>query len=163
MKNKSPNAYLKHLDFIIIDFITLQVCFVLGFWIRFGYKNPYIDEIYLFENIVMIVGQLLFILFSSNYKNILKRKRFDEFVSVIVHIGTVMLITIVVLYFTHRAVYVARLQVLYTAALFVPICYLLRQYNKNRLYRLDKANPTKGKRSIMLVLPAKSWKRQWKT
>ena len=151
MKNRALSGFLKHLDFAILDFICLQVCFLVSYWLRFGFGNPFVEETYLFENLVLISSQLLLILFSDNYKNILKRKSFDELLSVLKHIGAVLVITVLVLYFTHNAFYVARLQVIYAVLMFIPLSYLARQLNKRRLYRKDKNNPTEGKRSIALV------------
>ena len=151
MKNKSISGFLKHLDFTIIDFICLQLCFLLSFWFRFGLKNPFSNNAYVFENITLIASQLVVILFFDNYKNILKRKKFDELVSVIKYIGLILILTVLVLYFTHNAFYVARLQVLYSVIMFIPLSWCMRQWNKSRLFKKDKRNPKEGKRSIVLV------------
>lgn len=151
MKNRALNGFLKHLDFIVMDFLCLQACFVLSYWLRFGFSNPFSQEIYIFEDVLLVAAQLLFILFSDNYKNILKRKRFDEIISVLIHILSILVITIIILYFTHNAFYIARLQVLYAALIFIPLSYCFRQLNKRRLYKKDKNNPKEGKRSIVLV------------
>ena len=66
----------------------------MSYWLRFGFGNPFVEETYLFENLVLISSQLLLILFTDNYKNILKRKRFEEFLSVLKHIGVVLVVTV---------------------------------------------------------------------
>lgn len=151
MKNRSINGLLKHFDFIALDLLCLQLCFFIGFWIRFGFVNPLFDETYLFEDIVLISAQLIFILFSDNYKNILKRKHYDELISVLTHIGVVMIITILILYFTHNAFYISRLQLIFVTLSFISLSYLLREANKKRLYIRDQRSPREGKRSIALV------------
>ena len=155
MKNKSLNSLFKHLDFIIIDFICLQISFLLGHWIRFGIYNPYLNPKYLFEDVVFVTAQLLLVLFSTNYKNILKRKLMPELISVVTHITIVILMTILFLYLSHSSNDISRLQVGYTSLAFVPLSFTLRQLNKKRLYKIDKSNPIKGKRSIALVTSSK--------
>ncbi len=155
MKNKSLNSLFKHLDFIIIDFICIQIAFLLGHWIRFGIYNPYVNPKYLFEDVVFVAAQLLFVLFSTNYKNILKRKPMAELIAVVTHITLVVLMAILFLYLSHSSNDISRLQVGYTSLAFVPLSFILRQLNKKRLYRIDKSNPIKGKRSIALVTSSK--------
>ena len=151
MKNKTKNSLLKHLDFIIIDFICLQLSFLFGFWIRFGIGNPFSNQQYLFESITLFTSQLIYVLFFNGYENILKRKRFDEFISVIVHIIFVLFTTVFILYFSHNSFYIARLQALYSTLLFIFLSYCSRQINKKRLFNLDMTHPTERKRAIALV------------
>lgn len=155
MKEKSLNSFFKHLDFIVLDIICLQIAFLLGHWIRFGIYNPYVNPKYLFEDVVFVAAQLLFVLFSTNYKNILKRKPMAELIAVVTHITLVVLMAILFLYLSHSSNDISRLQVGYTFLVFIPLSFTLRQFNKKRLYRLDKSNPIKGKRSIALVTSSK--------
>ena len=66
MKKKPLNSLFKHLDFIVIDFICLQIAFFLGHWIRFGIYNPLLKPKYLFEDVVFVAAQLVVVLFSTN-------------------------------------------------------------------------------------------------
>jgi len=151
MNNKSLNSLLKHLDFIILDIICFQIAFLLGHWIRFGIYNPYSDPRYRFEALIFFVSQLLFILFTSNYKNILKRKPLPEMMSVIAHASAVLLLGIMFMYFSHTGNQISRLQVGYSFLLFMLFSIVVREINKKRLYLIDKKNPTRGKRSIALI------------
>lgn len=151
MKNKSLSSFFKHLDFTVIDFICYQIAFLLGHWIRFGISNPFNKSKYLFEDLVFVAAQLLFVLFTSNYKNILKRKTTAELMSVLYHGSAVLLLGVLFLYLTHSGNDISRLQVGYTTLLFIPLSFIFRTLNKRRLLKLDKNNPIKGKRSIALV------------
>lgn len=151
MKRKSTNSIIKHIDFVIIDLLCMQLSFLLGFWIRFGISNPFINIFYIFEDICLFVSQLLFIVFSSNYKNILKRQKFDECVSVIRHGLVVLVITVIALFFSHNATSVSRLQIVYTMLLFFFLSFFVRQINKFRIFKSEESELNKNRRSIVLV------------
>ena len=41
MHKKEIRGWLKHIDFIVLDLVMLQVCFVLSYWLWLGFENPY--------------------------------------------------------------------------------------------------------------------------
>ena len=44
MSKRYSQAWMKHADFVLIDFICLQFSFVAAFWIRSGLVNPYSQD-----------------------------------------------------------------------------------------------------------------------
>ncbi|MBR3380502.1 MAG: hypothetical protein IKG72_10380 [Bacillus sp. (in: Bacteria)] len=70
MNRKHLKGWLKHGDFIVLDILCLQLCFILGFWLIRGFSNPYEIESYQFQAIVLIVSQLVVVLFANNYGGI---------------------------------------------------------------------------------------------
>lgn len=46
MYRKYRQGWMKHLDFMIIDMLCLQVAFILSYIIRHGFQNPYLDMDY---------------------------------------------------------------------------------------------------------------------
>ena len=86
MNRKNVKGWVKHLDFIVLDLICLQVSYVLSFWMLKGVGNPYIYENYQYQAVILTVAQLLVVLFTNGYSGILRRRKFDELVSVIKHI-----------------------------------------------------------------------------
>ena len=153
MHKKHLKGWLKHGDFIILDIICLQLCFVLAYWLIHGYSNPYVRESYLFLAIVMLLGQLLVILFSNNYYGILRRKKFDELLAVGRFILETLVVTLVFLYLIHRSATASRLQVGFTCLFYLVLDYLLRLLNKKRVLRQLKSR--KLSRSIVLVTSKK--------
>ena len=153
MKNKPLNSLLKHIDFIILDIVSLQICFLVAFWIRFGFSNPFLNSNYLFEDFALVICQLLSILFSNSYKNILRRKRFDEFISVFYQTVITFALTIVLLFMTRRTSFVARLHLGYTAVIFLIVCSCIRQLNKRRVNNYFRKHPNEGRSSMVLVAP----------
>lgn len=44
MYKKSPQGWLKHWDFILLDIFCLQLAFVVAYLVRQGLENPYSDQ-----------------------------------------------------------------------------------------------------------------------
>ena len=103
MYKKKAKNWLKHADFICIDFVCLQLSIVVAYMIRFGLSNPYAD--YPYRN-VLVVSELisLFVIFCfETLKDILKRGKYAEFGRTLYHVLLVELLTIGYLYLIHRA------------------------------------------------------------
>lgn len=78
MYRKSEHSFLKHIDFLILDSIMIQVAFAISFFLRCGFQNPYSIEGY--RQLAIIMGGLLiFVSFmTEGYKNILRRGYLQE-------------------------------------------------------------------------------------
>ena len=59
MYKKSSTGWLKHLDFMVLDIICLQLAFVMGYFLRHHSFNPYGSPIYRNEAIVFALIQLM--------------------------------------------------------------------------------------------------------
>ena len=80
MYKKDTKKWLKHADFIIIDFICLQLSMVVAYFIRFGFGNPYADDVYRNVDIVAELISLFVIIYFETMQDILKRGKYQEFV-----------------------------------------------------------------------------------
>ena len=70
MHKKETRGWLKHIDFILLDIVMLQICFVLSYWIWMGVENPYVYYLYRYQAMLLMFCQLLVVLFTDSYKNI---------------------------------------------------------------------------------------------
>lgn len=83
MYRKRNKDWLKHLDFMIIDLLCLQVSFALAFISRHGItSNPYTMNSYQNMVLLLVVFEFGYAFLIDGYKNILKRGYYIEFVSV---------------------------------------------------------------------------------
>lgn len=73
MYRKSEHSILKHIDFLILDSVMMQIAFVISYCLRYGFQNPYATEDC--RQLAIIMGVLLvFVSFmTEGYKNILRR------------------------------------------------------------------------------------------
>lgn len=75
---KSSTGWLKHLDFMILDIICLQLAFIMGYFLRHHSLNPYGNTIYRNEAIVFMLIQVMIMFFDDSFKNVMKRGYLSE-------------------------------------------------------------------------------------
>ena len=101
MHKKELRGWLKHIDFIVLDVVMLQICFVLSYWIWVGFENPYDTYLYRYQAILLAFCQLLVVLFTNSYKNILRRSKIEEFMATFRFEVSFMLLDILFLFIVH--------------------------------------------------------------
>lgn len=82
MYKREAKGLFKHFDFLILDFICLQVAFCIAYICRNGWHNPYHIDIYKNFAIVLCLFDFLTILVLESLKNILKRGYLKEAIAV---------------------------------------------------------------------------------
>ena len=149
MSRKHLKGWSKHGDFILLDILCLQLCFILSFFLFHGLSNPYAIEDYQYQAVIFTVSQLLVILFGNNYEGIIRRGRFDELVAVVKYILEIDVIILFYLFMIKNSATASRLQVGFTSVFFIIIDFTLRQLNKKRIFY----NGTReaNRRSIVLI------------
>ena len=144
---------MKHGDFIIIDMILLQLCFVLAYWLIHGISNPYAGEQFQELAILMSTAQLLVILFSSHYRSILRRGKISELIAIIVYSVEILAIVLIFLFAIKKSSEYSRLQLFVTLGCFIILDYVAKQLNKVRVLRsLKREN---NQRQLVLVTSRK--------
>jgi len=153
MNRKRLKGWMKHGDFIVLDMLCLQVCFMLAYWILHGWGNPYGSELFAFQALLLLMSQLVVILFSNGYSGVLRRKRFDEAMAVLKHTVGILLVAVVFLFVTHRSSVASRLLFGFTLLFFLILAFFVRQLNKRRIYRFSRNG--RRKRSVYLITSRK--------
>lgn len=149
MYKKSPQGWLKHWDFILLDMISLQLAFIIAYLIRNGLSNPYSQKIYQNEAIIFMLCQLVIIFINQSFEEILKRGYYEEFVKTLRHVCLVMLLSLVPLFMTQQSEDFSRITYFITGAVYFVIAFLLRIARKQRLFK-ENAN-IEHKRSMILI------------
>lgn len=81
MYKKSSDGWLKHIDFIILDLLCIQIAFFLSYALRQKDWNPYIVPLYRNMSIFVELADMILIFLLESYKNVLKRGYYVEFTS----------------------------------------------------------------------------------
>ncbi len=149
MNKKQIKGWLKHGDFILIDIILMQLAFIIAYWLHEEPGNPYDDERYAFQAVVIGLCQLVIILFSQNYKNILRRRWFDEMMAVCRYMGEIIIAALLFIFIIHRYESTSRLQFGFTSVLFIVFSYTCRCLRKVILFRTSASKAEN--RSIILI------------
>lgn len=153
MYKKSPQGWLKHWDFILLDIICLQLAFVVAYFARQGFDNPYSDRVYRMVAFVFVLCQIAVMFLSQSYQGILKRGYYIEFTKTAKHVLMVMLLSVFYLFVTQQGTIYSRLTLLYTAFLYLCFSYIGRIWRKEYVIR---KNATSEKEKSMVVVASRT-------
>lgn len=132
MEFKSQKSWIKHLDFIIVDLLCLEVAFLFAFWVRHGMENPYKQSIYRNEVLILILIQLIVAIFTKNFKNVLRRGWYGEFMATFKQVILVTLLATFYLFLLKESMMLySRLTMVYMGGFYLVLSYLLRMFWKN--------------------------------
>ena len=148
MNKRETKGWLKHWDFILLDIICLQICFVLSYWLVRGMGNPYQLKSFRYQAELLAASQLFVIAFFGNYTGILRRKKFDEFMACVKNMLEILFVAVLYMFLTHDSEIASRLQIGFTAVFYVFLDFLLHHMNKHRIMRAN--TDRRGKRSLVL-------------
>mgnify|MGYP005788804567 FL=1 len=148
MYRKSPQGWLKHWDFILLDIISLQAAFIIAYFSRIELGNPYGDYLYRSEAFVFVLCQIAVFFFCQPYQGIIKRGYYAELTKTVKHVILVMLLAMTYLFVTQQSALYSRMAFFTTAALYLFIDYLCRIIRK---WRIVNKNDIEGKRAMVLV------------
>lgn len=156
MYKRTTLKWLKHIDFIILNLILTQAAFVLSYFLRYGFENPYGETLYM--QVALIIGFLdLFLgVFMESYSDVLRRGLWIEFKNVLRHMFLVTAGTVCYLFLLKEADDYSRITTIYFAVFAAILTYigriLLKMYLRNRVL------PDVAKRRIMLIGAKKNYR-----
>lgn len=148
MYKKSVFSWLKHWDFMLLDFIVMQLSLMTAYAIFKG-TLVYTSDVYRIVALSLFVSQFLVVFFLQTFKNILKRGYYLEFVAAFKHIIGVVLVDLAMLFFLHYSGLFSRKIYITMVAIYFVLSYLARIGHKNFLYRTNKV--TEGNRSVVII------------
>lgn len=149
MYRKSPQGWLKHWDFILLDMVCLQIALLAAYLVRINWGIPLLDGSYRKQIFIFLVCQALVIFFMDPFRSILKHGIYEELICTVRHSGIVMLVTLFYFYMTKEIIDYSRLYFILTAILYAVFGYLVRIGRKRQIYR---HNQVSGKESSMVIL-----------
>lgn len=152
MYKKSAKGWLKHWDFMLLDMLCLQVAFVMAFMIRHGFENPYVQEVYLNEAIALVLIQLITVFITENFKSILKRGYYKEFVATIKQSFFVTVLSSFYLFMVQAGEKYSRWTLLLTGCIYFVLSYVVRLIWKK--YLLNSVTKLISKRSLLVLTVA---------
>ena len=128
MYRKKPQGWLKHLDFILIDQVLLQLAFVIAFMLRFDFDLSRLGELqnYKVDMIMLAVGAVVDGILLESYKDILRRGYLIEFEKTVRMILVDLLLLTFGLYVMKTGAALSRLMTLYFSVLALCMIYLAR-------------------------------------
>ncbi len=149
MYKKNTQGWLKHIDFILLDILVLQVAFILAYKIRHGMKlSPYEIDSYRFIALIFIAIDLLVIVLFNTMHNVVKRGLLREFAQSLRHVILVLLCMALYLFSMQTGDTYSRITVYLTAGFHFVFGYSVRMLWK---YVIRLINRTLSKDTMILV------------
>ena len=135
MYRKDNDGWLKHIDFIMLDLICLQLAYVLAFAIS-GYGfNPYASILYRNTAIFIEFADILVLLMSNTLKGVLKRGHYVEFMITLKHCLIVGGVSILYLFLLQEGQNYSRLALILLIVIYTGLTYLVRELWKRNLQK----------------------------
>ena len=147
MYRRDTKSWLKHLDFMILDLIVLQISFVLAYILWHGWTSPYQYPIYVSMNAFLLMCDLLIIFFTEPFRNVLKRGYYREMEALLQQAVFVELFAVLYLFAQKSGEAYSRMTMLLMGVLYVGIGYVTRICWKQILRKIQRP----GNRSLLVV------------
>ena len=148
MYRKDSEGWIKHIDFIILDMLCLQLAYVLAYWIS-GYGiNPYGTLIYRNMAVLLEIADLVVIFCYSTMKNVLKKGAYRNFTVTLNHSIIVGALAILYLFMIQLGSQFSRKTLILTVVFYCVLTYLVRELWK---YVLRKKMKDGGDRKLLII------------
>lgn len=148
MYRKDSERWLKHIDFIVLDMICLQLAYVLAYAIS-GYGfNPYTIIIYRNMAVFLELADLIVIFAYGTMKSVLKRGYYRDFVVTVKHSVMVGALAVLYLFMLQQGQKFSRLALILTIVIYLLLTYLVRELWKKFL---RKKMEDGGERKLLII------------
>ena len=143
MYKKNVQSWVKHLDFILLDMLCLNVAFVAAYLLRNGWCYPYEDDNYISLAVILTLVDFAVLIVNQTMKNVLRRGYIKEFMQTAKHVLLVELIITFYLFATKTGAIYSRIILGAFAIFYGILSYLVRicwkKYLRSGKLKLDKA------------------------
>lgn len=153
MYRRATRGWLKHFDFMLIDFMCLEFSLLLAYNIRQGVGNPFVVSLYRNMAVTLFLIEIMVVFFFETLKNVLKRGMYRELVVTVKHVCLIVLLSSFYLFLTQSGGEYSRLILVVTGGIYLAISYVTRIIWKK--YLLSK-NTLAGKGRSLLIVTAES-------
>ena len=148
MYKRYRQEWTKHLDFIVIEEISLQIAYVLAMWLRFR-DIPYSEGIYRELGFILFIFDFVVVMSINTMHNVLKRGYFLELVETLKTCLAVFSFAVVFMYAFKVSEDYSRILLFVTLILHIVISYTTRVLWK---LILSHTRINEGKKYSMLAV-----------
>lgn len=148
MYRKEINGWLKHLDFIVLDMICLQIAFVLAYALRWGKFDLYQEDLYRHIAIIVELADVFGFTFFETLRDVTKRGYYKEFLATFKQDVIISVLTVAFLFLIQEGNNYSRICMGLTMLFYMMICYPARLLLKRAL---KKKMAIGGDRSLLVI------------
>ena len=149
MYRRQRSGWFKHIDFVILDFLCLQISFIASYMIRHGIINPYQTPLYRNMGVILVFANIAVASLGSAYSGILRRGYYVEAISVFKQVTLTIGIAMMYMFWTQQSNEYSRLTFGYTWVLNGGLTWIVRCIWKKILRRRNSV--IESGRSLILV------------
>lgn len=151
MYRKKGRGWTKHIDFMLLDVLCMQIAFIVSYIWRFGLNNPYTDKDYRILAIAFLLIDFFVEIVSDAFKNVLKRGYLDELLATCKHVALVEIITTFFLFTTQMGVIYSRM----SYYIMIPIYILVSYSGRVVLKKIIKKEALLHRKITFVIAPEK--------
>lgn len=130
MYRKKTEGWLKHLDFIVLDWLSMYLALFVAYKLRFEKVDMLAESEWLtFVGMITTAGLFVSVVFES-YKNIMKRNKYKEFAENAKHVACVTTCVLAFMFISHSTDYYSRIAIGLWVILYFVISYFVRVIRK---------------------------------
>lgn len=155
--NKSSRYDYNSIRLVIFDLLSMQLSFVLSYWVVIRVGNPYAQFDYRLTAMVLIFCQLVVAMYIDAYKDFYARGYLKELTALLGNAVVVGMLALAVMFALHTLSGISRLHYGITFALYILIAYVLRLVMKRVPFRLQDT----GAKSLIVLTPGALADRAW--
>lgn len=123
MYRRKPRGWLKHVDFMLLDILSLMAALYLACFARFGWEEwPSYYDVF----VVYLLTVTLLHIVNNTFSSVFKRGYYKEFAHTIRHVATAELAAIAYLFITKQGNFVSRIMIGLVAVFYLLISYGIR-------------------------------------
>ena len=148
MYKKNVQSWMKHLDFILLDMLCMNIAFILAYLTRHSFSFPFHNKDYISLMAVMTLVDFSVLVINETMKNVLKRGFYQEMAQTVKHIFLVEVIITFYLFTLKVSATYSRLVMVYFAVYYIAISYTVRLLWKKYL----RSNNRKMVKSALYIL-----------
>ncbi len=126
MYRKKGRGWTKHIDFMLLDVLCMQIAFIVSYIWRFGPGNPYTDKDYRILAAAFLLIDFFVEIVSDAFKNVFEARSYlDELIATCKHVVLVEILTTFFLFTTQWARY-SRMSYYIMIPIYILVSYLGR-------------------------------------
>jgi exopolysaccharide biosynthesis polyprenyl glycosylphosphotransferase len=146
------HSWMKHIDFILLDLVCMQISLFIAYFIRYG-KLPYLSWEYKYWGIFLLLLHVCIVFFTECYSGILRRGYLKEFKAVMKYNFILISGMLAFLFFTKQSYEYSRFMLFLFWGVNCLLSYITHVVLKINIIKAAKA----GKHSESLLLVTKKF------
>ena len=135
------NNFFKHIDFIICDFLSMEIAFIMAYYIRHGNFKLLDESSYRSVMLMLIIANIVSCILFNTMQDVLKRSKQLDFYATLKQVAFTIAFTVFFIFLTKISDDISRNTIILFPFIYLIITYIVRLVYKNILIKKFKRKP----------------------